>query len=804
MRRLLVGLALLVTATIPVAATSVSASHSFEDGAYIITLRDGVSPADVIGDLSIAPAKSTVLDEDDPYFFAVLTGDTAAELSRDSRITDIREEMFARSMEVQTSGPVFNGTQYPMPWGIDRIDSRTGLDVKFTYSNTGEGVRVYVVDSGVNASHPAFGNPSRVVDGWSYRAIPAVLSSYISSYPSACINNPVFNKYVPLAFDRTPPNDPEPDGPEPDNPNPDRNGTIDNGGHGTHVAGTIAGSLTGVAQATTIVPVRVLDSCGRGNEATIVAGLKWIYDQHKQGGAFATTPAVVNLSLGFDGVSIQTETEIQKILSLGIPMVAAAGNGDKDNPAGSACGTTPAGTPGTFSIGASDRFNVEAEYSYFGSCVDMFAPGTGVLSTWPYYKPSSAAAQVNTYVPISGTSMAAPHVAGAVARFLQDKTLSPSLPNAAWEWIKFNATCDAITYHDAARSQQTPNRLLAVEAPAIAPCAPKTVTSVARDRSVAVSWGESFSPHSSAITTYTATASPGGQKCETLMLTCTITGLTNKTSYTISVSVTNAAGTRASASTSTATPEGVPNAVTDLTLTFKLGTLDVAWKQGEGDGAGITYTVTAAPGDITCTTTATSCLLDNLVNGVDYTVGITGKNSIGESVVGSTMVRPDGLPELPASIKTTTSNLAMKFSWPAVTNTLGVTYILTASPGGRTCTTKRTSCTITKLKNGTNYSFSMMTKSPTAKVSASKLVVRARPGFTVKKTTVALRSRTTLGSILTTISKGRKTWSETGTCSIVSGRLVAPRKKTRCVVTLRVARTAKHPAMSTRLAIVVK
>jgi len=177
---------------------------------------------------------------------------------------------------------------------------------------------------------------------------------------------------------------------------------------------------------------------------------------------------------------------------------------------------------------------------------------------------------------------------------------------------------------------------------------------------------------------------------------------------------------------------------------------------------------------------------------------------MGEGVVGSTMVRPDGPPALPASMKTTTSNLAMKFSWPAVTNTLGVTYILTASPGGRQCVTKKTSCTITKLKNGTNYSFSMTTKSPTAKVSTSKLVVRARPGFTVKKTEVALRSRTTLGAILTTISKGQKTWTETGTCSIVSGRLVAPRKKTTCVVTLRVARTAKHPAMSTRLAIVVK
>jgi hypothetical protein len=185
-----------------------------------------------------------------------------------------------------------------------------------------------------------------------------------------------------------------------------------------------------------------------------------------------------------------------------------------------------------------------------------------------------------------------------------------------------------------------------------------------------------------------------------------------------------------------------------------------------------------------------------------YTVTITGKNSAGESVVGSTMVRPDGVPALPVILKTKTAKSAMKLSWPVVTNTVNPTYVVTASPGGRKCTTKKTSCTITKLKNGTNYTFSMTTKSPTGKVSASSLTQKARPGFTVKKTEVALRSRTTLGAILTTISNGKKTWSESGSCTISAGRLVAPRKKSTCVVTLRVARTAKYPAMSTRVSVV--
>ena len=789
MRRLFAGVVMLLTAAVPAASTSVSADALYDDGVYIITLRDDTSPSDMLDDLNIAPDTAAILDEHDSYFSAALTADQVVDIMNDSRVKDIRKETFARSTDVQTSGPFYQGAQYQIPWGLDRIDSRTGRDGKYTYSNTGAGVRVYVVDSGVNGDHPAFGSPSRVVDGWSYRANATTLNNYNSARGnSSCVYDLTFNKEDPALFDK------------PTLPIAADKGRTDNDGHGTHVAGTVAGTLTGVAQGATIVPVRVLDSCGVGTETMINAGLKWIYDQHVPGtGAFSNTPAVVNLSLGFEGVSSETEIEIQKLIGLGIAVIAAAGNSGK-----SSCNTTPAGTPGTFSVGAMTSTNVEASYSNYGLCVDLFAPGSGVLSTWPYYKPVSAPSPLeNTYVAISGTSMAAPHVAGAVARFLQGKSVSPTLPTEAWEWVKFNATCDAVSY-SSMRTVQTPNRLLAVEAPVAPPCALKNVVPATRNRSLEVTWAEPVSSNSSAITSYTATASPGNQMCVTQTLTCTITGLANKVTYNVTVSVTNALGMQTSSTSVLGTPDGAPNSVADITLAATRTALDISWRTPTGEAPDTTYVVVAEPGGSSCTTTSTVCTLKDLVNGVVHTVTITGRNSAGESVVGTAEIKPDGRPALPSRLKTKAVNAGVKLSWPAVINTVNTTYVVTASPGGRKCTTKKTSCTISKLENGLNYKFSMTTKSPTGKISASKLVQRARPGFTVKKSTVALRSRTSLEALVTTISDGRKRWSETGRCFISDGRLVAPRVKSTCVLTMRVARTSKYPAMSTRLTVVVK
>jgi subtilisin family serine protease len=186
---------------------------------------------------------------------------------------------------------------------------------------------VYVVDSGVNAAHPEFS--SRVLSGWSYRTDSLALTSY-NNANTANRSNPAYG-IAPCdpAFDAVRDNSDV--------------GKTDNDGHGTHVAGTVGGLYTGVAKAVSIVPVRVLDSCGAGTKTMVLNGLNWILADHQLG-----EKAVVNMSIGFESTATDVDLAIKNLLAEGIVVVAASGNDGK-----SACDATPAGTQGTISVGAS-------------------------------------------------------------------------------------------------------------------------------------------------------------------------------------------------------------------------------------------------------------------------------------------------------------------------------------------------------------------------------------------------------------------------------------------------------------------
>ena len=613
---------------------------------------------------------------------------------------EVVPEPIARALGTQTVGPVELGsaTGGTVPWGLDRLDARSGKNGSYTYSTDGTGVKVYVADSGINMSHPEF--TGRVLPGWSYRSDVTALSTYNASlnyeltHPGegivACVNgpshttNPVLMDGVYSLSDV---------------------GTTDNDGHGTHVAGTVGGTYSGVAKAVSLVPVRVLDSCGSGTATMVRKGLEWILANHQEG-----ERAVVNMSIGFDVSATTIDTAIRNLMAEGIVVVAASGNSAK-----SACNTTPAGTPGTISVGAINASDAETAWSNFGDCVDIFAPGDSVVSAWP--KSSSLA---NTFLAESGTSMAAPHVSGAVARYLQTTTVTTTTPTDAWNWLKQNSTCNAVTYLAARQLlTRTPNRLLAVDAPATVPCAPTAVAATVAAKSTVVSWTEPATANGSVITGYTATVSPGGQNCATTSLTCEITGLRNGETYAVTITATNAVG---------------------------ISTPSIAIQ-----------------------------------------------------------VAPDGIPDVPVEALSVVSNRAVTISWPSVTSASSgaLTYVVVASPGGATCSTQETSCRIDGLKNGTKYTFSVTTKTSSGQVGASSVVVTARPGFEVKKTTVKKKSRTLLSSVVTTVSKGKKTWSETGRCSLSNGRLVAPATKTTCYLTLKVAKSPNFPAMSTRVKVLV-
>lgn len=240
-------------------------------------------------------------------------------------------------------------TQTPTPsWGLDRIDQRTlPLNNSYTYPSTASGVTAYIVDTGILTTHADFGG--RAVSGYDF------------------VDN-------------------------------DSNAT-DCNGHGTHVAGTVGGSSYGVAKGVTLVGVRVLDCAGSGTWAGVIAGINWVASDHAAGEA-----AVANMSLG-GGSSAAVNDAVAAAVADGVTFAVAAGNDNRD-----ACRFSPASTPTAITVGATTSTDARASYSNFGSCVDIFGPGSSITSAW-----HTSTTATNT---ISGTSMATPHVAGAAALVL--------------------------------------------------------------------------------------------------------------------------------------------------------------------------------------------------------------------------------------------------------------------------------------------------------------------------------------------------------------------------------------------------
>ncbi|MFD4901702.1 S8 family peptidase [Streptomyces sp. NPDC058411] len=273
----------------------------------------------------------------------------------------------------------------PPSWGLDRIDqAETAGDDAYTYPDAAGGdVTAYVIDTGVRVTHNDF--EGRATSGFD-------------------------------AVD----NDDDAD---------------DGNGHGTHVAGTIAGASHGVAKKAKIVAVRVLDDAGSGTTEQVVAGIDWVTENH-QG------PSVANMSLG-GSADPALDAAVQKAIASGVTFAVAAGNESSDAGEGS-----PSRVPEAITVASSTVDDEQSSFSNFGSVVDIYAPGSDITSAW-----NDSDDATNT---ISGTSMATPHVVGAAAVYLGGHP--DATPEEVATALTDGATPDAISN----ATEGTANKLLKI------------------------------------------------------------------------------------------------------------------------------------------------------------------------------------------------------------------------------------------------------------------------------------------------------------------------------------------------------
>ena len=296
----------------------------------------------------------------------------------------------------------------------------------------------------------------------------------------------------------------------------DANGTNDCNGHGTHVAGTVGGSTYGVAKGVTIHPVRVLGCTGSGTNSGVIAGMDWVTANHIK-------PAVANMSLG-GGASTATDDAVARMTAAGVVVAVAAGN---DN--GNACSYSPARAPSAITVGSTTNTDARSSFSNYGTCLDIYAPGSNILSSW--YTGTSA---TNT---ISGTSMASPHVAGAAALYLaSNPTATPAQVATA---LAAAATTGVVT--DAKTG--SPNLLLYTLAGGGTPdtTAPSTVSGLgataASSSQVNLSWSAATDAGGSGLAGYKIERCSGAgctnfaQIATSTSTSYSNTGLTASTSY---------------------------------------------------------------------------------------------------------------------------------------------------------------------------------------------------------------------------------------------------------------------------------
>jgi subtilisin family serine protease len=289
------------------------AGACYVDGSYIVVLTDDAVAGDKRAEMV---AQEYGVEPEYRYeralhgFSGRLTPSQLGSLRADSRVSYIEQNQVFMATTTQTAAP----------WGLDRIDQLAlPLNTTYTYSKTGAGVDVYIIDTGIRVTHAEFGGRAR----FGYDAITS-------------------------------------------------GGTAaDGNGHGTHVAGIVGGATYGVAKGAALIAVRVLDNAGAGTTASVIAGVNWVTTNHSP-----VRPSVANMSLG-GGISAALDNAVANSITAGITYCIAAGN--ESSPAANC---SPARVAAAITVGATSSNDSFASYSNYGAAVDLLAPGTGITSAY--------------------------------------------------------------------------------------------------------------------------------------------------------------------------------------------------------------------------------------------------------------------------------------------------------------------------------------------------------------------------------------------------------------------------------------
>ena len=392
---LFVSIALLASVVVGYSTTASAAGNpncNAVDGDYIVSFAPGVS---VDKEIKSAPGRAI----NAKFKYDKVINGFAAALSAE-QVCAFQKRPNIQKIELDG---VVSIDQVTPSWGLDRIDQNGAVTRdsngnyvtgEYSYDTTGLGVDVYVIDTGVTAPNATeFGSRLKQLENFTG-----------------------------------------------DRKNYDCNG------HGTHVAGTIGGTVYGVAKGVSIYPIKVLDCRGSGTNSGVIKGVERVIALHTNG------KAVANMSLG-GGVSDLLDLAVLALIDDGVTVVVAAGNSKVD-----VSTTSPARVTRAITVAASDLTDTFASFSNFGTGVDVIAPGVGITSDYIISKTN-----LNGVKTLSGTSMASPHVAGVLARYLESVLVNPkpgltSVPGAL-------LILDKIQETSTIKLKGTPNNLIYIAPP---------------------------------------------------------------------------------------------------------------------------------------------------------------------------------------------------------------------------------------------------------------------------------------------------------------------------------------------------